>query len=146
MNSLGSGVSDPMTPEQSKAQVVDAAREIVNALSLHIVSASFEHSSCNDDGVAPFRGVVSISYPLAPNFEQSDAEVAKMVQHLQSIGWTGDPEFHSHGTVLKKNNVTAVFRPQNVSSPNRGIEVSGQCRDMTTTKDTKGSDEKIALS
>ena len=145
MNSPTGHVSNPLTPEQSKAQVVGAAREIVAATGLHVVSASFERSSCNDDGVAPFRGVVSISYPLAPSFEQSAAEVAKMVRHLQSLGWTGDSAFHSHGSVLKKGNVIAVFDPQGSSTPYRGIDLYGECRDVTTTKDTKGPDEDIAL-
>jgi hypothetical protein len=146
VNSPRGHVSNPLTPEQSKAQVVDAAREIVAATNLHVVSASFERASCNDDGVAPFRGVVSISYPLAPGFEQSDAEVAKMVQHLQSLGWTSDPDFHSHGSVLKKNSVVAVFGSQDASTPFRGIDIYGECLDMTTTKGTKGSAEAIALS
>lgn len=145
MNPLQDHVSNPMTPEQSKTQVVDAAREIVGALDLQVVRASFGHSSCNDDGVAPFRGEVGIAYPLAASFEQSDAEVAKMVQHLQSLGWTGDPDFHSHGAVLKKNNVVAEFDSQNASSSYRGIHLYGECRDVTTTKETKGSDEDITF-
>jgi hypothetical protein len=59
---------------------------------------------------------------------------------------TGDPDFHSHGTVLKRNNVVAVFGPQNVSVPNRGIEICGECRDVTTTKSTRGPTENITLS
>ncbi len=38
---------------------------------------------------------------------------------------------------MTKGNVTAVFGPQNVSNPNRDIELFGECRDTTTTKDTK---------
>lgn len=135
-----------MTPAQSKAQVVDAAREIVAALNLHVVNASFWRASCNDQGDPPFKGKAIITYPPAPSFEESDAEIAQMVQHLQSLGWTGDPDFHSHGTVLRKNNVVAVFGPQDVSGPNRGIELYGECRDMTTTKQTRGSTEDISLS
>jgi hypothetical protein len=146
VNSVTNRVSNPLTPEQSKAQVVDAAREIVTATGVHVVSASFERASCNDDGVAPFKGIVSISYPLAPSFEQSGAEVAKMVQQLQSSGWTGDPDFHSHGTVLKKNSVVAVFGSQDASTPYRGIDLYGECRDMTTTKETKGSDQPVTFS
>lgn len=145
MNSEVESVSNPMTPEQSKAQVVDGAQEIVRTLNLHVVTAYFRHSSCNDDGDAPFRGRVIIGYPPAPSFAESDAEIATMVQHLQSIGWTGDPDFSSHGTVVHKNNIVAVFGPQNVSSPNRDIELFGECRDVTTTKETKDSPEAITF-
>lgn len=145
MNKLqAASVTNPMTPEQSKAQVVDAAGEIVHALGLHVVSAFFWHSSCNDQGDPPFRGEIRISYPPAPSFEASEAEIAKMVQRLQSLGWTGDPDFHSHGSVLKKNNVVATFYP-GTGSQNSGIDLLGECRDVTTTKQTRGSTEEVNL-
>ena len=127
-------VPNPMTPEQSKAQVVDAAKEIVGALDLEVVEAFFWHSSCNDQGEAPFRGQMRIAYPPAASLEESEVEVTKMAQRLESDGWSRDSDFRSHGTVLQKNNVVAVLGPQNVSNPNRDIQVFGECRDMTTTK------------
>ena len=36
--------------------------------------------------------------------------------------------------MLKKNNVVAVLGPQNVSNPNRDIQIYGECRDMTTAE------------
>lgn len=145
MNLEADSVSNPMTPEQSKAQVVDAAREIVGALGLHVVEAFVWHSSCNDQGDAPFKGAARIAYPPAASFAESDAQIATMVRHLQSLGWTGDPDFRSHGTVLQKDNVVAVFGPQDVSVPNRDIELFGECRDVTTTKNTKGSPEALTF-
>jgi predicted nuclease of predicted toxin-antitoxin system len=127
-------VSNPMTPEQSKTQVVDAAKELVGTLDLQVVEAFFWHSSCSDQGDAPFRGQMRIAYPPAASFEQSDAEVADMAQRLEKSGWSRDSDFKSHGTVLEKNNVVAVLGPQNVSNPNRDIQVYGECRDMTTAK------------
>jgi hypothetical protein len=135
MNSKGNSVQNPLTPEQSKAQVVDSARDIVGTLRLQPVAVTFYRSSCNDQHEAPFRGVVSIDFPKAATFEQSDAEVAAMTQQLQAGGWTGDADFKSHGTALKKNNIVAVFAPQNASTPNRSITLYGECRDMTSTKD-----------
>ncbi|WP_231639499.1 hypothetical protein [Mycobacterium sp. Marseille-P9652] len=146
LHALSHGVIHPMTPDQSKAQVVDATREIVASLDLHGAQAFFWRASCNDDGVAPFRGEVAIRYPPAPSFEQSDAEIARMVQHLQTLGWSGDPGFHTHGAALTKHDVVAVFGPQNVSTPNRSIDILGECRDVTTTKATKGSAQPVTLS
>jgi hypothetical protein len=127
-------VPNPMTPEQSKAQVVDAAKELVGTLNLQVVEAFFWHSSCNDQGEAPFRGQIRIAYPPAPSFEESDVEIAEMVQRLETAGWSRDSDFRSYGTVLEKNNVVAVLGPQNASNPNRDIQVYGECRDMTTAK------------
>jgi hypothetical protein len=145
LNPSSDHVSNPLTPEQSKAQVVDAAREIVDAVGVHVVNASFTRSSCNDDGVAPFQGIVNVSYPLASSLDESGAEIAKMAQKLESLGWTGDPNLHTHATALKKNSVVVHFAPQSVDSVNRAIAVSGECRDVTTTKDKAGSVEPVTL-
>lgn len=134
MNPLSNEVSDPVTPEQSKAQVLDAATDLVGTLNLPVVEAFFWHSSCNDQGEAPFRGQVRIAYPPAASFEESGEEITRMAAQLQASGWSPDPEFKSHGTVLKKNNVIAVLGPQNASNPNRDIQIYGECRDTTTTK------------
>ncbi len=134
MNSLNNEASNPVTPEQSRAQVVDAATDLVDTLDLPVIEAFFWHSSCNDQGEAPFRGQIRIAYPPAETFDASSEEIAQMAQRLQDRGWSPDPNFKSHGTVLKKNNVVAVLGPQNASNPNRDIQVYGECRDMTTTK------------
>lgn len=145
MNLSTDRVSNPLTPAQSKSQVVDAARQVVEALNLHVVEAFFWRASCNDQGDPPFKGEARVAYPLAPSFEQSDSEVAQMAQRLEGLGWTSDSSFHSHGTVLQKNNVVVVFGPQNVSLPTRSIELHGECRDATTSKGAQGSPEPISF-
>jgi hypothetical protein len=145
MKSDSDKVSNPLTPDQSKAQVMDAAHAIVTTLNLQVVNAGFWHASCNDQGDPPFRGQMRIAYPPAATFADSESQIAQMTKHLQASGWTGDPDFHSHGTVLQKNNVVAVFGPQNASDPNPEILLYGECRDVTTTKDTKGPAEEVSL-
>jgi hypothetical protein len=141
---LSNDVQNPLTPEQSKAQVVDAAKDVVGTLGLQVVEAVFWHSSCNDQGEAPFRGQVRIDYPPAPSFGESGKEIEQMAQRLEDSGWSTDSEFKSQGTVLKKNNVVAVLGPQNASVPTRDIQLYGECRDMTTAKgDTQT--EKVTL-
>jgi hypothetical protein len=43
-------VANPLTPEQSKAQVIDAANEIVSTLKLPVIEPAFWRASCNDQG------------------------------------------------------------------------------------------------
>jgi len=144
---MNDGVSNPITPEQSRAQVVDAAKEIASILNLHVIEPTyFWHSSCNDQGDAPFRGEVRIPYPRATSFEASDAEVAQMIQRLQTKGWTTDPGANTHGRAITKNDVSAIFYPQNAIDETRSINLSGECRDVTTTNDTKGNVEDVKLS
>ena len=145
MKSDADKVSSPLTPEQSKAQVVDAATEIVRNLKLQVVEAYFWHASCNDQGEPPFRGEMRIAYPQAATPAESDAQIAQMTQQLRGAGWSADSDFRAHGTVLTKDNVVAVFGPQNVSDPNREIELFGECRDLTTTKASREHVERITL-
>jgi len=42
-----SGVMNPMTPQQSRSQVVDAARQVVATLGLEVVEAWFWHGFCD---------------------------------------------------------------------------------------------------
>jgi len=138
------GVSNPITPEQSKGQVIDAAKEIVGILDLQVVRSVFWHASCNDQGDAPFRGQMMIGYPLPSNAQAANAAVAQLVQRLQSQGWTTDSDFKSHGATLKKSGVVAVLGARPLDSKGT-LELSGECRDVTTTKDTKGTTEVVNL-
>ena len=140
MGVTGNGSQDALTPDESKAQVIDSAREIVAALNLDVTRALFWRESCNDQGEAPFRGVVSIWYPPAATLEASQAEVAGMVERLRATGWIGADEFRTHSTAVKKNDVVAVFAPQAVDVPNRGIDLFGACGDTTTGHATEAQD------
>lgn len=145
MNSLANGVPHPMTPEQSKAQVIDAAIDVSRAIAKPVESANFWRSSCNDQGDAPFRGTVNIAYQ--PPTDPHAAEIAfnEMKQRLVNAGWSGDGDFTSHGVTLKKGAVNAILSPADASVPVAVIELYGECRDMTTTKATKGDVEPIRL-
>lgn len=126
-----------MTPEESKAQVMDAAREIVTALGLKGISAIFERDSCNDQGEPPFQGVIRLSYDHAPTLDESQAEVQGMLAVLKQHGWSHRDDFHSHSPNVSKQGVTAIFDPYSpVQNFGGTVEISGECRDMTTKKDT----------
>jgi hypothetical protein len=131
------GVPNPMTPEQSKAQVVNAAREIVATLGLKGVSAHFTRESCNDQAVAPFRGIVGLDYDHAPTLQASQAEIQQMIAVLKQHGWGTSGDFHSHAASVSKQGVTAVFDPYSpVQNAGGSISVYGECRDMTTKQNT----------
>jgi hypothetical protein len=77
-------------------------------------------------GGLPLRGEMRIAYPPAATFADSDAQIAQMAQQLRDAGWSVGPGFPSHGTTLTKNN-------------NGEIELFGECRDVTSTKDTENT-------
>jgi hypothetical protein len=130
VNKLTDGVSDPMTPEEARAQAVAAARDVVKTLRLKDVGATFRFEACKDDGKPPYRGLVQIDYAHASTYEGSQAEVAAFVEELKRDGWSTDSGYASHAPSLAKNNVVTLLRPY---APNGsgGIEVRGECRDVT---------------
>jgi hypothetical protein len=137
VRNLSEGVPNPMTPEQSRAQVVNAAREIATTLGLKGVSAHFSRDSCNDQAVAPFRGIVGIAYDHAPTLEASRAEIEQMVATLKQHGWGGPGDFRTHGSAVSKQGVTAVFDPYSpVQNSGGSITIYGECKDMTTKANT----------
>ena len=145
VKSAANGVPDPMTPEQSKAQVIAAATDVSRAVAGHVASANFSRSSCNDQGDGPFRGVVSIFYPSPADPDAPAAASDQMSQRIHSAGWSTDSGCQSHGTALKKDDVDAVLWPADASVAKVQIVLYGQCRDTTSTKDQAGISEDIAL-
>lgn len=137
IRNLSEGVPHPMTPDESKAQVINAAREIVATLGLKGVSAHFSRDSCNDQAVAPFRGIVGLDYDHAPTLEASQAEIQQMVGVLKQHGWGGPGDFRTHSSAVSKQGVTAVFDPYSpVQNAGGSISIYGECRDMTTKQNT----------
>ena len=137
IRNISEGVAHPMTPDESKAQVIDAAQEIVATLGLKSASAHFSRESCNDQAVAPFRGVVGLGYDHAPTLEASQAEIQQMVATLKQHSWGAPGDFHSHAPAVGKQGVTAVFDPYSpVQNAGGSITIYGECRDMTTKENT----------
>jgi len=137
VRNVSEGVHNPMTPEESKAQVISAAREIATTLALKGVSANFARDSCNDQAVAPFRGRVELNYDHAPSLEASQAEIQQMIAVLKQHGWGAPGDFHTHAPALSKQGVTAVFDPYSpVQNAGGSISIYGECRDMTTKENT----------
>ncbi len=130
VNKFKDGVSDPMTPEEAKSQVIEAARDVVKTLQLKDVGATFRYEACSDEGKPPYRGLVQIDYAHSATYEESQAEVDRFVDTLRRGGWSTDSGFASHAASLAKDNAITVLRPY---APNGsgGIEVRGECRDVT---------------
>ncbi|MUL61615.1 hypothetical protein FZI85_29085 [Mycobacterium sp. CBMA293] len=145
VNSLANGVTNPMTPEQARRQVVDAATDVSHLIAKPFESAKFWRSSCSDGDQGPFRGVVNIAYQPPADPHAAAAAFDDMTQRLRQGGWAADSDFKSHSTALKKGGVNAVLSPANASVAVVVVEILGECRDTTTTKATKGDSETLQL-
>jgi hypothetical protein len=134
-------VRDPLTPEQAKSQAVEAAREIVSILGVRAKEAWVSLESCNDQGEAPFRGSAAVHYPKTANIDAHQADVTTFLQRLNDAGWTHSSDNHSGMPNVTKDGVTLYIQVQSSTAAARVLTVLGQCRDITTTKATRGKSE-----
>ncbi|BBX96785.1 putative lipoprotein LppJ [Mycobacterium lacus] len=120
----------PLTDDQTMAQVIEPAKQIVAAADLQGVSGGFSFASCNDQGDPPYMGWVSMSFLL---HGEPDAYFQQVRAAMRSHGWNdgAPPGQHFHGTTLHKNGVTAnmSFVPSDHSYGQ--INLYGQCRNTT---------------
>lgn len=143
-----SEVRNPIPPTQARGQVIAAARDIVQALHAEVTEANFSYESCNDQGEAPFRGVVNLSFwmPGVPHNQAPDPQA--VVKALVADGWSTDSDFVSHGQTLKKNGVNVILTIAPQAGPSTtyhrhvGADVNGECRD-TTDHRTDGSTSPV---
>ena len=136
-------VDQPLTPEQAKAQVIAASREVVTILGVPVTQAWVGLDSCNDQSEAPFRGTASVHYPPAATVQSAQQDADQYLDKLRQAGWIPNPDFHSSAPNAEKNGVTIIVEVQGVGDKVRVLTVLGQCRDVTTTKQTRGRVEQF---
>ena len=128
-------VRDPITPEQARAEVVDAARDIVRDLHAEVTEALFRYESCNDQGEPPFRGVVMMSFWMPGVAHDQPADPQRVIGEMTAHGWSTDSDFISHSPTLRKGDVNAIVtvvppaRPGQTFHSHVGVDLNGQCRD-----------------
>lgn len=128
-------VTDPVSPEQARAEVIAAARDIVGGLHAEVTEALFRYESCNDQGEPPFRGVVTMSFWMPGTAHDQPADPQRVVRELTAHGWSGDSDFVSHSPTLRKGDVDVIVtvvppaRPGQTFNSHVGVDINGQCRD-----------------
>jgi len=122
-----------MTDGQTKAQVIEPAKQIVAAADLQGVTGAFSFASCNDQGDPPYQGTVTISFLLHGD---PDAYFQQVRAALSSHGWSegAPPGQHYHGTTLNKNGVTANIGYLPSDHTYGQIILYGECRNTANHK------------
>ncbi len=131
--------SAPISDDESRAQVVDAAVEIAKAANLDVTYANYQWEWCNDQGEPPYRSRVDIAFTVPPGTTSADLSKKVASTAAAQPGWAAGapPGIHSAGDVVHKGNVWAVIGPGNY--PERGgIQIFGECRNMNDHRDTGG--------
>jgi hypothetical protein len=123
-------VTNPFTPEQARAQVMDAARDIVNTLHADVVSADFFFDSCSDEGRGPYRGRVKFWFWTPADHGTAVPESA-VIEPLTASGWRTNADAKSHAPTLTRNGIDAIVTvaPQTAGNGHAGVDLLGECRD-----------------
>lgn len=129
----------PISDEDSRAQVVDAAKELVRAANLDVTYANLQWEWCNDQGEPPFRTKIEIAFVVPPGMTAQEFGATVASTAAAQPGWAPGPPpgNHAAGDIVRKGGVWAVVGPGNY--PQRGgIEIFGECRNMNDHRDTAG--------
>lgn len=128
-------VPDPISPEQARSEVIDAARDITAILHAEVAEAKFRYESCNDQGEAPFRGVVQLILWLRGTPHNQTVDPDQVLRPLIANGWSTDSEFVSHSPTLQRGPINIIVDVTPTPPAGKtigghvGIGVNGQCRD-----------------
>jgi hypothetical protein len=122
--------AEPMTDEQSTNQVVNSARQIVDAAHLQGVSGSSIFLSCTSLHDPPFQAAVYLNFKLPE---------ADSVSHLRQIaaamlanGWREAPAMGEHfGLKLTKDGVTSTFQENPDDRAFGAMRIYGECRNTS---------------
>ncbi len=123
--------ANPLSDEQTKAQVLDPARQIATIANLQNVSGVFGWESCNDQGDPPFRGRVDMSFDVPAGADRNayfEQIAATMIGH----GWSDGPPpgKRPFGRVIHTGGVMAIIGKSSGTVKDGSVELSGECRNM----------------
>jgi hypothetical protein len=128
-------VGNPIAPQDARAEVIGAARDITTILHADVTEARFRYESCNDQGDPPFKGVVRMSFWILGHPHNQPVDSQEVIKPLEAQGWSADSDFVSHSPTLRKNNINIILtvvpapRPGKQLVSHVAVEVDGECRD-----------------
>jgi hypothetical protein len=121
-----------MTDDQSRGQVLDSARQFIDAGSLRVDTATYVLMSCSAEDRPPYRGRVYLTFEV-PAVAKTRAVFADLARVMSSRGWRVGtrPGRHPEGWTLARNGVLAVYY-RHSDIPDRAVlQIDGECRNVT---------------
>ncbi len=123
--------ANPVNDDQSQAQVVESARQIVTLTGLQTASAGYTLMSCKNRDEPPYQGAIYLTFAL-PATARPDVYFPTVAATLATHGWTRGlpPNDHAFAESLTRGDVTMIAYLQS-EEPGLGVlRVYGQCRNM----------------
>ncbi|VBA51756.1 hypothetical protein [Mycobacterium pseudokansasii] len=123
--------AQPLSDEQTKAQVVNPAKQISRTANLQNVSAVFGWESCNDQGDPPYRGRADISFDI-PAGTDSNTYFGQIAAAMVAQGWSEGPPpgMRFFGRVIHADGVMAIIGKSGGTIKAGSVELSGECRNI----------------
>ena len=120
------------TDEQTEAEVVEQAKDIVAIAGLAQPAANYALVSCKNRDDPPYQGAVYLDFVL-PADVGADAYFRTVAAALVAHGWAEGPPPNQHffGRNLSKDGVSALMYPESASSKHGVARIHGQCRNTT---------------
>jgi hypothetical protein len=131
-SSAGDAVEHPgpsATDEQTKAEVVEQAKQVVAIAALPSPTGGYLLMSCTNRDDPPYQGAVYLDFTL-PADARVDEYFRGIATALVARAWHEGlpPNQHLLGKTLSKDGVTATLYPS--ESDKHGVaRIYGQCRD-----------------
>jgi hypothetical protein len=128
-------VTNPITPQEARQQVIGVSRQVVSDLGGEVAEATFGYKTCTDQGDPPFRGHGYLLMWMPGADRTREVSPDTVADRMRQHGWQTDPDFKSHGITFKRNGVDVnvwVIPPPKPNEPPKGhvmIDVLGECRD-----------------
>jgi hypothetical protein len=121
-----------MSDDQARRQVLDPARQFIDAGSLRVDTATYLLMSCSAEDGPPYRGRVYLTFEV-PTIAETRAVFADLARAMSSRGWRVGtrPSHHPEGWTLAKNGVLAVYYRNPDVSDRAVLKIDGECRDFT---------------
>jgi hypothetical protein len=127
----------PLSDEQTRAQVIEPAKQIVALGNLQGAVGGYILMSCKNQTDPPYQGAVYVTFDLPKSLDYFDRIAATMVPH----GWQEGlpPNQYLVGTTLYKDGVTAILYRDPDRRTSGIMKVYGECRDVANHRnDTTG--------
>ena len=123
--------SNPLSDDQTRAEVIDPAKQIAKVAHLENVSGVFGWESCNDQGDPPYKGRVDMSFDVPAGVDH-EAYFEQIAITMAAHGWSDGPPpgLRPFGRVIHEGGVMAVIGKSPGTRKDGSVELSGECRNM----------------
>ena len=123
----------PLNDEQTRAQVVEPAKQIVAVANLQDAIGGYILMSCKNQTDPPYQGAIYLTFDLPKSLDYFDQIAAAMVAR----GWQKGlpPNQYLFGATVYKDGVTAILYRDPDHRTSGIMKVYGECRDIANHAD-----------